>query len=258
MVIQKKIFFLIVIFVFTLELKAQQFSFGLAGGVHTYKVAFHNDEEKSLFDSKSKLGYKAGAFIEFPLENNFSWSTEAYYSKKGRKVTYYNGAATNNASYNFYEISVLLRKGYDLSVSENLRGEVFFNLGPNINYWINGKGQLDANVDLDYEVKFQEADNNIEVNSISGANRWLFGLEAGVGVETRIYDTQFFEVELRYTYGQTYLGDKDSSSIPILAFEDSLRSNYRVFSIILRYGVDIDLKNARKGKSTNKTKSKKK
>ncbi|MTI24110.1 outer membrane beta-barrel protein, partial [Fulvivirga kasyanovii] len=193
-------------------------------------------------------------FIEFPLENNFSWSTEAYYSKKGRKVSYYDGAITNNANYTFYEISVLLRKGYDMSVSENLRGEIFFNIGPNINYWHSGKGTIDANVDLDYEVRFQEPDGDVFINSITDANRWLFGLEAGVGTEIRIYDTQFFEVEVRYTYGQTYLGDKDSSSIPILAFEDSLRSNYRVLSIILRYGVDIDLKNARKGKSTIKRK----
>lgn len=252
--IHKKVIFFAAIIFSALTLNAQQFSLGLTGGVHTYKVAFHNEEEESMFDSKSKLGYKFGGFIEFPLENNFSWSTEAYFSKKGRKVSYYNGAITNNANYNFYEISVLLRKGYDLSVSENLKGEVFFNIGPNINYWSSGKGTLDANVDLEYEVKFQEPDGDVYVNSITDANRWLFGLEAGIGTEVRIYDTQFFEVEVRYTYGQTYLGGKDSSNIPILAFEDSLRSNYRVLSIILRYGVDIDLKNARKGKSTIKRK----
>lgn len=252
--IHKKVIFFAAIIFSALTLNAQQFSLGLTGGVHTYKVAFHNEEEESMFDSKSKLGYKFGGFIEFPLENNFSWSTEAYFSKKGRRVSYYNGAITNNANYNFYEISVLLRKGYDLSVSENLKGEVFFNIGPNINYWSSGKGTLDANVDLEYEVKFQEPDGDVYVNSITDANRWLFGLEAGIGTEVRIYDTQFFEVEVRYTYGQTYLGGKDSSNIPILAFEDSLRSNYRVLSIILRYGVDIDLKNARKGKSTIKRK----
>lgn len=252
--IYKKIIFLAIIIFSAPGINAQKFSLGLAGGVHTYKVAFHHDEEESLFDSKSKLGYKFGGFIEFPLENNFSWSTEAYYSKKGRKVSYYDGSITNNANYTFYEISVLLRKGYDLSVSEKLKGEVFFNIGPNINYWHSGKGTIDANVDLDYEVRFQEPDADVFINSITDANRWLFGLEAGIGTEIRIYDTQFFEVEVRYTYGQTYLGDKNSSTIPILAFEDSLRSNYRVLSVILRYGVDIDLKNARKGKSTIKRK----
>ncbi|MBL6444786.1 PorT family protein [Fulvivirga sp. 29W222] len=252
--IYKIIFFLAIATFLASSINAQKFSLGLAGGTHIYKVAFHHDEEESFFKSKNKLGYKLGGFIEFPLENNFSWSTEAYYSKKGRKVSYYNGAITNNADYNFYEISVLLRKGYDMAVSSKLKGELFFNIGPNVNYWSSGSGTIDANVDLDYEVKFQEPDGNVFVNSINDANRWLFGLEAGVGAEIRVYDTQFFEVELRYTYGQTYLGGKDSSTIPILAFEDSLRSNYRVLSMILRYGVDIDLKNARKGKSTIKRK----
>ncbi|ELR70629.1 hypothetical protein C900_03610 [Fulvivirga imtechensis AK7] len=240
------------LFLATVEVAGQKFSIGPLAGVHAYKVAFHHDEEQSLFDSTIKLGYRGGAYIEFPLENNFSWATEVSYARKGRKITYDAESITNDAAYNFFEISVLLRKKYDLTISKGVPGKFFFNVGPNINYWINGKGTLDAAVDLDYAVKFQESDGNIRVNAITDANRWLFGLEAGAGLETRVYDTQFFQFEFRFTYGQTYLGGRDSSEIPILAFQDSLRSNYRVISFIVRYGIDIDLRNAKKGKSTIK------
>ena len=231
---------------------AQKFSFGPLVGVHAYKVAFHHDDEQNNFESKIKQGYRGGAYIEFPLENDFSWAAEGYYARKGRKVAYYGESIVNDAAYNFFEISVLLRKKYSLSIAEGIPGKLFFNVGPNINYWINGKGKLDSNVDLDYEVKFKESDGNIMVNAITDANRWLFGLEIGAGLETRVYDTQFFQFEFRFTYGQTYLGDKDSSEIPILAFQDSLRSNYRVLCFIVRYGLDVDLRNAKKGKSTLK------
>lgn len=231
---------------------AQQFTLGLTGGVHTYKVSFHHAEEDTLFVPKAQLGYKFGGFIEFPLANNFSWAVEGYYSFKGRKVSNPAGTITNTAQYNFYEISVLLRKGYPLSVNENLRGAVFFNVGPNINYWAKGKGTLDSNVDLDYTVKFQDRADDITTNAISDANRWLFGLEIGAGIEARIYEVQFVNIELRYTYGHTYLGERNSSYIPVLGFDDSLRSNYRVLTLLIRYGIDLDLKNARKGKSTYK------
>lgn len=252
----KHTFFFSFIFCFchTYDALAQKFSIGPLVGAQAYQVSFHHDEEKSLFNSKPKIGYRGGAYIEFPLENNFSWATEAYYSRKGRKISNKAGTITNNAAYNFAEVSVLLRKKYNLTLVPGIPAKAFFNIGPNVNYWINGKGTLDATVDLDYTVKFDETQSELTTNTINDANRWLFGLEAGAGVETRIYDKQFLQFEIRFTYGQTYLGDKDSSQIRILGFQDSLRSNYRVLSLVVRYGLDIDLHEAKKGKSTIKRK----
>lgn len=254
--INRKLYFFLALFsALNCSVLAQKFSIGPAIGGHAYTVAFHHEEEKALFDPKPKLGYRGGVYISFPLENNFEWAAEGYYSRKGRKVRIESENMTNDAAYNFFEISVLLRKKYDLTVIKGVPGKFFFNIGPNVNYWINGKGTLDANVDLEYEVKFHEANGDATLNYITDANRWLFGLELGAGIETRLYKTQFFQFEFRFTYGQTYLGGKDSSEIPIiLGYQDSLRSNYRVLSFIVRYGIDIDLKNARKGKSTLKVK----
>lgn len=253
-VIYKNLFFSTALFLIGYSANAQKFSIGPAIGVHAYTVAFHNVEEKSQFDAKGKLGYKGGVYIAFPLENNFSWAVEGYYSKKGRKVSFYEGKNTNDASYNFLEISALLRKSYDIAIAKNIPGTFFFNVGPNINYWMSGKGKLDATVDLDYKVKFQESDGTIRENAITNANRWLYGLEAGAGIETRLTKKQYVQFEFRFTYGHTYLGGQDSSEIPILHFEDSLRSNYRVLSVILRYGIDFDMRLAKKGKSTYKRK----
>lgn len=225
----------------------------MLGGIHGYKVSFEDKDDRDIYDSKPKLGYRLGAYIAFPLENNFSWSTELYYSKKGRKLE--TNSYINDADYNFIEASVLLRKSYPTKILDNLKGKWFFNIGPNINYWLGGSGLIDDNVDLEYEVVFDEnkAGGDLENNYIVEGNRWLFGLDFGIGMEAPILKTQSVQVEMRFTLGQTFLGTKDGS-IPVNEFQidDNLRSNYRVISFTIRYGFDVDLMSSRKGKSTIK------
>lgn len=231
----------------------QKFTFGLLGGAHGYKVSFEDKDDRDEFDSKLKFGYRLGAYIAFPLENKFSWSTELYYSKKGRKLEQLPEGFINDANYTFIETSVLLRKAYTLKLIPGLEGNWFFNVGPNINYWLNGTGTIDAAVDLDYTVKFEEGAGDLENNYIVDGKRWLFGLEIGAGVEAPVAKNQNVQIELRFTLGQTFLGTKDGS-IPVNDFQvdDNLRSYYRVLSLILRYGIDLDIMSSRKGKSTNK------
>jgi hypothetical protein len=235
----------------------QKFDLGILAGPQAYIVTFPDDDDRDIFDSKIKIGYRAGAYIIFPLENDFAWSSEVFFSKKGRKLENKVDGIVNDATYNFLETSFLLRKEFDLTIIENIKGKWFFNFGPNINYWMGGKGTIDSNVDLDYEVKFEEGKSDLEYNYIIDGNRWLFGLDIGIGIDTPIINSQKFETELRFTLGQTFLGARDGS-VPVNEFQntDNLRAHYRTLSLVLRYGLGIDLKNARKGKSTLKIKNK--
>jgi len=236
---------------------AQKFDLGLLAGPQLYTVTFPDQDDRDIFNSKFKIGYRAGAYIIFPLENDFAWSSEVYFSKKGRKIENKEDGTINNASYNFIETSFLLRKEFDLTIIENIKGKWFFNFGPNINYWVGGKGVIDNNVDIDYEVKFEEGKSDLEYNYIVDGNRWLFGIDIGIGIDTPIINSQKFETELRFTLGQTFLGARDGS-VPVNEFQniDNLRSHYRSIALVLRYGLGIDLKDARKGKSTFKVKNK--
>lgn len=236
----------------------QEFSIGPLIGIHTYKVRFTDSEARDFFDSSSKLGYRAGFFVSFPLKNRYEWVAEAYYSAKGREVAFEN--FTNDADYEFLVMTHLLRKNFQLSLGEKIKGSWFVNVGPNISYWLGGDGELAANVSLDYDVEFGDAGTDIRTNYIVDGNRWLFGLDFGVGVggavfrpKGKVSEQENIQVELRYTLGQTFLGDEDGSVIPnILSFQDNLESSYRVLTLLVRYKIDLDLKNLKRGKSTIK------
>lgn len=250
-------FFFVGFFFLQFSAIAQKFDIGVLAGPQFYTVSFEDKDDRDIYDSKFKIGYRAGAYILFPLENDFAWSVETFYSKKGRKLeSNVDGIEfTNNANYSFLELSFLLRKEWDMTIIEGVKGKWFLNIGPNINYWISGKGKIDAAVDLDYKVKFEDGAGDYEYNYIRDGNRWLFGIDLGVGVDSQVIKSQKVELELRFTLGQTFLGTKDGS-VPVNDFQvdDNLRSNYRVLALVVRYGIGVDMQNAKKGKSTIKIK----
>ena len=146
-----------------------------------------------------------------------------------------------------------LRRSYKVKIKKDVATQVFFNIGPNIEYWLNGKGEIKTDVvSSPYEVVFdEEPTSNYSINYINGANRWLFGLDVGAGFEANISKTQRIHTELRFTYGQTYLGQKVSSShIEVLGFADNLQGNFKTLTLTASYYFDFDLKKSKMGKST--------
>ncbi|MGK7392349.1 MAG: outer membrane beta-barrel protein [Candidatus Cyclobacteriaceae bacterium M2_1C_046] len=226
---------------------------GLKGGTQLYTVDFADDSAEMRLDDRFKVGWKIGGTVIFPLAEDFFFGMEGYYSRKGRKYKF-DGTATNNAAYNFIELSSYLRKSYKVSLGEGkLPGFFFFNVGPNIMYWINGRGTLEDAVSLDYEIQFSEPVNSdYSVNYMSDVNRWLFGLDFGAGFSFLTKKNQDVAIELRYTHGQTYLGGENASVISILGFDDDLRGRYRVLHLSVAYLLDLDPQKLRKGKSTIK------
>jgi len=146
-----------------------------------------------------------------------------------------------------------LRKSYDFQLRPDVRSQLFFNIGPNIEYWLNGKGNLGAGGDpTKYNIVFdQEPDADFTTNYYNEVNRWLFGIDFGVGMEAPITSTQKVLVEMRFTFGQTNLGKDDSSStIEILGFQDDLRMNMKTLSVSAAYIFGFDLKESKMGRST--------
>lgn len=233
--------------------KAQQFYVGLKTGTQLYTVDFADDLAESRMNNRFKVGYKIGGTIIFPLPENFFFGMEGFYSRKGRKYDF-DGTSTNNAAYNFIELSSYLRKSYKVTLGEGkLPGFFFFNIGPNIMYWMNGHGTLEDAAPLDYEIKFSDpVTSDFTINYMNDVNRWLFGLDFGAGFSFLTKNDQDLSIELRYTHGHTYLGGENASFISILGFDDDLRGRYRVFHISVAYLFDLDMQKRKKGKSTIK------
>ena len=235
----------------------QKFSLGVKAGPSVTFGAYPDKELRDQFDALPKLGFGGGLFISFPLKKQFSFLAEGGYALRGRKVKLANGGFVNNQTYQFAEMSMALRRSFNLKVFKNIPSKWFINVGPNIAYWVNGKGKF---VETKYDIKFNvPPDGNLYVNYLTNPNRWLFGIDVGVGVDAPINRRQKIRIELRATLGQTYLGKKNSSSTyASLSWEDTLKTNLKTISLTGAYTLDFDKRASKMGKSTmDKTKKKK-
>ncbi len=249
----KRIVFSLICLLWMNSSSAQEFLLGVKAGFQGYTMAFGDNELRDRFSRSFKGGYTAGVVINFPLPSDFGLAAEFNYSKKGRKINFNSDEWTNNGNYTFYELPVLLRKFFEI---EGLpyTAKWFVNVGPHISYWAGGKGRIDTNgPGLDYKIQFTDsAGSEIQTMYMVDVNRYLFGMDFGIGFMAYILKNQRFFVEARFTYGHTYLGQSDSANLYILGFEDDLRNTYRTLNLSFGYAVHLDVRDAKKGKSTTK------
>lgn len=232
---------------------AQKFSLGVKAGPSLSTGRFRDSDLRDQFNAKAILGFTAGGIIVFPLKNEYSFATEVGFSRKGKKLEFNEGTWTNKANFSFLDMSMALRKSFDLQIRPDVQSKIIVGIGPNVAYWMKGKGEIDAGgPTAKYSIAFnQEPDGNFNINYYNEVNRWLFGIDLGAGFEAPITSTQRILTEVRFTFGQTNLGKANStSSVEILGFQDDLRMNIKTLSITATYFFSFDLKEAKMGRST--------
>lgn len=236
----------------------QRFSVGIKAGPSVTWGHLPDKAQRDLFNSLPKLGFGGGFLISFPLKDRFSYFAEVGYSQRGRKlkITDAHLDAVNNATYQFAELAMGLRRSFKLNIAPNIPSNWFINIGPNIQYWISGKGKF---VESKYKIKFNvPPDGDLYTNYIQNPNRWLFGADIGIGADAPINNRQRIFVEFRATLGQTYLGKKNNASnYATIVWEDTLKTNLKTFSLTAAYTLDFDMRAMKMGKSTLNRKLKK-
>jgi hypothetical protein len=251
----RRSFFTVIIFCgATVCLYGQEFSLGVKAGPLTAWSVYGDKDDRKFFDSKPTIGFYAAGIIGFPLKKNYSCIIEGGFSQKGRSVLFNEGYGKNAATYSYTDAALLLRRSFNVTLGKNIPSKIFFNIGPHINYWLKGKGRIGTN-DNDgtaYTVVFnQEADlGQFDKMYLNNVNRWLFGLDLGAGIIAPITNTQHLLVELRFTSGHTFYGDRNSATYSWVEFQDNLRANEKVLSLTAAYTFDFNIQEGRKGKST--------
>lgn len=233
---------------------SQKYSLGVKVAPLITWPSFGDNEAKDKFSRKNAVGFSTGVLIEFPLKKNYSLSAEGGYSKKGRRIFFNNSEWENNSVYHFIDLTMVLRKSYDFQVIKNVPMKWFLNIGPEIDYWLSGKGSIIVQEPgYPYTIIMNEpvtADfTKMYENDI---NRWLFGLVVGVGVKAPLTRNQHLSCEARFVSGHTYLGKENSSYIEILTFEDTMKTNLKALGVNVSYIIDLDVQKSKKGKSTIK------
>jgi hypothetical protein len=240
------------------DLYAQKFSLGIKAGPLGMKSTYGDKDEGKLIDDKVKWGYYTAAFISFPLKDHYSCVVETGFSRKGRNVYFDNGDSKNFATYHFIDGALLLRRSFKLYLGKNIPADWFVNIGPHISYWLNGKGTL-GNKDSDgtaYDIKFTKSGTGdvTDFNTVYmvDANRWLFGVDIGVGMTAPIRSTTRIMAELRFTWGHTYYGGIQTANYSSWSgFKDrNMKANEKVLSFTIAYMLDFNVQEGRKGHST--------
>ena len=240
----------------------QRYYVGIKGGPLISWPVFGDPDLKKEFSSLPAPGFNVAGLINFALKNSYSFQGEFGYSQTGRKMSFSSDTWTNTSTYKFLDFSMLLRRSFHLNVGENIPASWYFNIGPNVKYWMSGKGNIVSLAQSQsYTIVFDGTSmGEYDKLYYNNANRWLFGLDLGVGVNLGTLRGQQVMGELRFMYGHTYLGNKDSAnnqSINLLGYNDTLLSNLKVLSFSLAYTLDFYTGQSKMGKSTEKEKKKK-
>jgi hypothetical protein len=188
---------------------SQKYSIGIKGNPLVTWAGFGDKEAKDVYTRKLRLGYCVGAFVGFPLKKDYNLFLEGGFSQKGRKLLFNNNEWQNTTTYHFTDITLLLRKSYKFKLKKDIPAQWFITAGPQISYWINGKGQFGVigGTPYKYDIVFHEEPAGSERKMrMTDVNRWLFGLALGVGMKAPIKSDQHITVQLRFVSGHTFLG----------------------------------------------------
>ncbi|MBX7126028.1 MAG: PorT family protein [Cyclobacteriaceae bacterium] len=238
---------------------AQKYVFGIHGGPLSAFTHYRDADFRKLYDTRGTAGFSIGGSINFPTKNGLSFQTELGYAQAGRTVLSNETTWKNKATYRFADMGMLLRKSIQVNIKKNVVTNIFFSIGPNIKYWLGGNGTIEAmGPSQSYKIVFNHPPGpEYDRMYMNDVNRWLFGIDAGVGFEGWTFPNQKVTVELRYTHGQTYFGGKNSAAINLLGFQDNLQTNMRFLSIRASYHLEMDNSKRKMGRNSRKAKRRK-
>jgi Outer membrane protein beta-barrel domain len=233
----------------------QQFSIGVKAGPLINWGSFGDKDDKDEYSHQIKPGFYAAGLVFFPMKNKYSFQTEFGFSQRGRRITFNEDTWENNAVYYFADAAMMLRRSFPLNLGPNIPSQWFINIGPHVSYWISGKGKVSAGGSYNYIVVFSEMpqdppEPDFDKMYMHDVNRWLFGIDFGVGFNAPLKRNRKLSTELRFTSGHTFFGSKTSATNRTLGFMDNLRANEKVISLTIAYTIDVNVKEGRKGKST--------
>jgi len=242
------------------EKSYDRFLWGIRGGLNVTTPHFEYADARQALGAQSSLGWTLGAVGQFKLTNRWAFQSEIGYSKKVSSFTFDSDGSVNKMSMDFVDISLLLRRRFMFTWGKSIHSDVFIGIGPNINYWFGaqGTGVSSTGESYDYNIVIDGTpDANFQNLYLNGVNRWLFGIDLGVGINAPITPKQKIFLEFRASLGQTNLGSNSSSVyINQAGFNGSmfqqnlLKSNLKTFSITAAYTFSFNYAKSHMGKST--------
>jgi len=204
---------------------------------------------------KFPIGYGAGFMYKFKVNDLLSLHGEFIYAKKTRSVI--DSTIITKFKNQHIDAPILFEISFPAKNKYIGKFEYFFNAGAQISYWLSGKGTTtipgdSQNLVVDYPVDFNRS--NSAVNNKKGFNKFQYGFVLGAGLTLPSVGDNFFVIEARYNFCQTYLGYQNEISNGDFNYTDDLRGNYQVISVSFGYTFGLNFRpNSQKSGTKIKT-----
>lgn len=216
--------------------------FGFKAGVNASKAYFDSEVYQKFYTTKIKPGYTVGGVFLIENKERYGLYTEFLYSVKGKSVeSRANDYETNIASYQFLDFPIMFRVKF-----KQKKYNWFLQLGPEISYWLGGKGAFevyqpdrDIIVTYEYTLNFGERQNTSDIMNVEDANRVQLGLALGGGFIWDLNNGNHISFDMRFSFGHTFMGGYESGSIPNIGLKDNFEHTNNTLSISAVYYFDI-------------------
>jgi hypothetical protein len=257
--VKAKIAGIVILFWLSSAPSYSQILLGATAGGNFSWVSFGDKDSRDLYKVKPVWGYHAGAQLSFRVRKRFFLHTSLVYSTKGKILE---GAQDLDLKvrYNYIEMPI----AYTVNFKGNYGKKpfkYFLGVGPNISYWLGGKGRIE-NFDthelasnrgeVKYKIVFRKDPFTAGENEmvVERPNRIQLGLNFTAGlVFEPARDREMF-LTLRYELGHSYFSRESYGAFGPTFYEDDLKTRNQGFRISLAYLIDLKLEQRKKGKST--------
>ena len=239
-----------------------QILIGPTAGPNFSWASFDDDYLKDTYSVRPVAGFHAGVMVQFRVQKRFFLNSSLIYSTKG-KITRseIDPLFRNQVTYKYLEMPILYTAEFKGTVGSNREYKWYFGVGPNVSYWLGGKGTItssDLNElaidELPYKIVFNKEpeDTGEEEMSVKDPNRLQLGLNIAAGFVFEPMGYQKFMVLFRYELGHSFLSrTTDGVLVPVI-YQEPMRVRNHGLRISLSYLIDTKVSERKKGKSTIK------
>lgn len=252
----------------TTSLKAQ-ILIGPVVGPQVSWVSYDDKDSKSLYTNRRPIyGFHAGMGLSFRVHKRFFLHTAFLYSTKGKYLEGKEDALLRfKSNYRYIDVPMVYTVEFLHKVGKTKQYKFFFGIGPNVSYWLGGKGYLENTqlneliVDrINYKIVFNKEEDSYAENEMNvvGANRLQLGLNLQTGFVFEPLGYQKIMFTIRYEAGHSFLSPEGKGTFrQTNEYYDDLRTRIQGVRVSFSYLIDLKTEDAKKGKSTiNKRKLK--
>lgn len=257
--------FLLLFFYFAAQKSQAQVYIGPIAGGQLSWTKFDDSQYSDAYDVNPRWGWHAGANVSMKVRNRFFLHTSLIYATKGRKIRGgQDKLLTNTTRYDYIEMPIIYAVDFRGRLGNGKEFKYYLGIGPNISYWLGGKGKLYnsdlaesaeyAQGELEYRIVFRDEGSEVAPGEMNVAepNRVQLGLNFATGLVLEPMPNQRVLLLLRYELGHSFLSRDSNGTFGPTYYQDVLQSRNKGIRLSVSYMIDLRTEDRKRGKSTIK------